>query len=97
MNAEYLALCAETESAAFQTAGPPTTGGIFGRMIEMLRQWKDAGLKTGDFWTWLPLILQLIQTVGPKIAEIIKLIKDAIAKGETPGVFDLAQAVSSIP
>ncbi len=98
MNAEYLALCAESEVEALQpTTSGPATGGIFGKAMDALRAWRDAGLKVGDFWQWLPIILQLWSAVGPKIQEIIKLIKDAIGKGDTPGVFDLTAAVASMP
>lgn len=98
MNAEFLALCAESEIEILQpTTSGPVVGGIFGRLADFLRAWRDGGLKVGDFWTWLPVIFELIRLVGPKIQEIIKIIKDAINRGDTPKVFDLTAGAASIP
>lgn len=40
-----------------------------------------------DIWTWLPVILKLIQELGPIVADIIKRIQDAIGKGQTAESF----------
>ena len=82
MNAEYKAMCERFEAEEI----PPTVAGPLG-LIQLIRQflnaWNAAGM-TGNFWTWLPIILQLIQVLGPKIQEIIELIREAIDRGKTP-------------
>lgn len=44
-------------------------------------------VKATDVWTWIPVILQLIQTLGPMVTEIIDAVKKAIGKGQTPQTF----------
>lgn len=101
MNADWLALCAETEPT-LNTPTPVqgTVGGVglglFGKIGELFRAWRDAGMKVGDFWTWLPVILQMIQVIGPKIMEIIQLIRDAINNNVTPKMFNVDTAVAGI-
>lgn len=49
-----------------------------------------AGVGVKNVWAWVPIILQLIQTVGPMVEKIVDLIKDAIRKGQEPDTFVIA-------
>lgn len=98
MNAEYASMCAEFDAAEdlpkAQAAAPM---GLFDGLISRLRSaWKAAGGSVLSFWTWLPVIIELISILGPKIQEIVKLILDAIGRGETPKTFDAATAAVTV-
>lgn len=66
------------------TAAGANTENIFfdGTIISLIRQFKAAGVS--DWLKWLPVVLQLITTIGPKVKEIWKIIEDAINGGKTP-------------
>ncbi|HEY2786451.1 MAG TPA: hypothetical protein VGJ05_15905 [Fimbriiglobus sp.] len=73
--------CREDDSSATASS----VGSFFdGTLAAVLRGLNAAGLAVGDFWTWVPVILQLIAAIGPKIEQIIQLIRDAIQQGLHP-------------
>jgi hypothetical protein len=91
MHDDCKAMCDEFVSECCQDdAAPAAVVGIgFGRFFDgtlaaVLKGLKSAGLAVGDFWTWVPVILQLIAVIGPKIEEIVKLIREAIQQGLNP-------------
>lgn len=66
-----------------KAAGANAEGLFFdGTIISIIRGLKAAG--ASDWIKWLPVIFQLISTVGPKVAEIIKSIMDAINQNKAP-------------
>jgi len=90
MHDDCKAMCDEFVSECCRDDAAPATAGIsFGRFFDgalaaVLQGLKAAGLAVGDFWTWVPVILQLIAVIGPKIEEIVKLIREAIQQGLNP-------------
>jgi hypothetical protein len=89
MHDDCKAMCDEFVAACCRYDIPTAAGIGFGRFFDgtlaaVLRGLMSAGLAAGDFWTWVPVILQLIAVLGPKIEEIIKLIRDAIREGLEP-------------
>jgi hypothetical protein len=60
------------------TAGPRPVAGV-------LRGLAGTGLSFIEVVKWLPVILQLIQTIGPTVQQIIDIIKAAIDGGEDAG------------
>ncbi len=75
------------ESAATVESGAVGAGGFGffdGTLIKLLRSWLGAGMSVGSFWTWIPVILQLVQVLGPEIQKIIQIIRDAINGNKTP-------------
>lgn len=61
-----------------------------GVLAGVLRGLVGSGLKLSSALAWLPVILQLIQELGPQITAIIKRIQDAIKDGRTPQTFHAA-------
>lgn len=55
---------------------------------DVLKGLSGVGIK--NVWVWVPIILQLFQTLGPMIEKIIDIITDAIKKGQTPDTFTTA-------
>lgn len=78
----FVAECCRDDEAP--TAGVPTGRFFDGTLAAVLRGLKAAGLAVGDFWTWVPVILQLIAVIGPKVEEIVRLIREAIREGLEP-------------
>jgi len=90
MHDDCKAMCDEFVGECCRDAAAPAAAGIsFGRFFDgtlaaVLHGLKTAGLAVGDFWTWVPIILQLIAVIGPKVEEIVKLIREAIQQGLNP-------------
>ena len=58
-----------------------------GPVAGVLRGLKATGASFLDVIQWLPVVIKLIAEVGPEVAKIIKMIKDAIDGGKTPQTF----------
>lgn len=71
------------------------TGINRGAAMAVVRGLLDSGVKPRSVILWLPVILELIVTLGPYIIEIIKAIKDAIDGGATPATFNVPPAIES--
>ncbi len=93
----YKEMCDEFEAnrveAKVGLAGSVGAGFFNGLFARILSGWTKAGLAVGDFWSWLPVVLQLISTLGPEIQKIIDIIKGLIDGGKKPADFVTTPAV----
>lgn len=64
--------------------GGPAVGGVTAGVLKELRR---GGMPLKSVVAWLPVVLKLIFVVGPKVAEIVRLIREAVARGQTPATF----------
>lgn len=80
IEAEVLKAAPPSTKAAKAAFAPGTVAGV-------LRGLVGGGMGFLDVLKWLPVVLQLIATVGPLVQDIIKQIQDAINGGQTPETF----------
>lgn len=57
-------------------------------LAQFLRGLMDSGAANAkNAWAWVPIFFSLMKVLGPKIAEIIDIIRNAIGAGQTPDTF----------
>jgi hypothetical protein len=81
---DFITQCCRDDDAPAAAAGIGFGRFFDGTLAAVLKGLKSAGVAASDFWTWIPVILQLIAVIGPKVEEIVKLIRDAIQNGLNP-------------
>ena len=62
-------------------------GGGTGAVAGVLRGLKATGVGFLEVIQWLPVVLKLVAEIGPEIAKIIAMIREAIDGGKTPQAF----------
>lgn len=72
-----------TGGAVFATAAGVGGSGVAG----VLRGLKATGVSFLDVLQWLPVVVKLIAELGPEVAKIIAMIREAIDGGKTPQSF----------
>lgn len=74
---------ADTFGMVPKAAGANTENIFFdGTLMNLIRQFNAAGVS--NWIQWIPVVLQLISTIGPKIKEIFDAIQNAINQNKTP-------------
>jgi hypothetical protein len=76
----------EAESTE-STVSAGMVGGGSGPVAGVLRGLKGTGIGFLELIQWLPVIIKLVTELGPKVAEIIRIIREAIDGGKTPQTF----------
>lgn len=78
------------------TEGEYQVSGVGSKLLflpKILRGLVSSGaVGVGDVWKWVPVVLKLLNDLGPLVDQIIALIQSAIGAGKRPADFDFETA-----